>query len=390
VRRCVRRRRSSSRSEPLDEFVDEVTAFAHGLATERSKPLGDPAEAIAKRLAIGGIEEGGVLGERFEVFAHDGASFGGGEDDFSVEFGVLAEQSADHTQFEAVDGAGEFEAGGEVDILAAEKIAKSEGGEVAQGLDEGHRIVVDPGVHGDDDIAPGGELVEQPLAGFGIAAGASGHDLFIHGGGAGAEEGVQSDGWAGVGGQHGLQWCGFDAGKIGEEAGGREVWGERVDDGDRSIAGHRVDGGIVAGAEVGDVGPIRLIQAVYLVTGAFEPVGEVAAHFPGAADDEDASAGADWDAADLGGLADAGLAEDGAEEFFDVIGVQTGAGGLVAALGDEVFFAGGVVDGQVLGGFEGDDLVDGGVALGEQGDDLFVDGIDLPSQRLECGGCIRR
>lgn len=88
----------------------------------------------------------------------------------------------------------------------------------------------------------------------------------------------------------------------------------------------------------------------------------------------------------MGGLAHAGLAQDGAVEFLDVIGVQSGLGGLFAALGDEVFFAGGVIDREFLGVFEGDDLLDRGMSLAEEADDLLVDRIDLAPEGFEGGG----
>lgn len=168
--------------------------------------------------------------ERIDEFLEKGTPFGGSEDDIGVEFRVLAEEASDHAEFEAVDGAGELEAPGKVDVLVSEEVPEGEGGEVAEGLDEGHEPVMFRGVDGEDDVAPGGELVEEPLAGFGFAAGGGDDDLLVHAGGGGAEERVETDDGAGVELEHGGEGVGLDAGEVGENTVAGEVGGELLCD----------------------------------------------------------------------------------------------------------------------------------------------------------------
>ncbi len=222
--------REAGGSESFDKFLDEVIAFAHGLAAEGTEPAGDIAEVGAEGIAVSVFQQGKVAVERLDEFLEESAAFGGGEDDVGVEFGVLTEEASDHAEFEPVDGAGEFQATGEVDVLVPEEVTEGEGGEVAEGLDEGHEPVMFLGVDGEDDVAPCGELVEEPLAGLGFTAGCGDDDLLVHAGGGGSEEWVEADDGAGVVLEHGGEGVGLDAGEVGENTVAGEVGGELLCD----------------------------------------------------------------------------------------------------------------------------------------------------------------
>ena len=120
-----------------------------------------------------------------------------------------------------------------------------------------------------------------------------------------------------------------------------------------------------AGGQGSDAGPIVAVEEADVVVGLAEPGGEEAAHLAVAADDEDFGAGPDAATAEGVELADAGVAEDGAEEVFDVVGVEAGLGSLGAAGGDEVFLAGGMEGGEVVLLFDFGDLLDDLAAAAE-------------------------
>lgn len=124
-------------------------------------------------------------------------------------------------------------------------------------------------------------------------------------------------------------------------------------------------------------GPVAAVEEADVVVGLAEPVGEKPAHLALAADDEDLGAGPGAAAAQGAELADAGVAHHGAEEVFNVVGVEPGLGGLGAARGDEILLAGGVEGGEVVFLFDFGDLLDDLAAAGEEVHKLLVNGVDL-------------
>ena len=79
------------------------------------------------------------------------------------------------------------------------------------------------------------------------------------------------------------------------------------------------------------------------------------------------------------------MAEHGAKQVLDIVGVQPGVGGLGAAGGDEILFAGGVKRGQLVLLLDLGDLLDDLDSLGQELHQLSVNGVNLPAQFLKLG-----
>lgn len=369
----------------MDEFFDEEGAFAHGLFAEGPEPLGNLAEAGGEFLFVAAFDEGEVLLERLEVVLEQGEAFGGGEDDLGVKGRVLGEETAHHGELKAIDGAGKFEGAGDGDAARMEELAEGKGGEVAQGLDDAHDVIMLGGGGLNENVAPAGKLVEQPLALGSVPPGADHDDLLVHGDSSRAEKWVESDDRPGVVLEHSFKGLALEASDIGQDTRGGEMGGDLSRHGAGGGDGDAEQAQVNAICQGARVGPVVAVEEADVVVGLAEPGGEESAHLAVAANDKDLGTRPDAAAAEGVQLANAGMAQHGAEEVFDVVGVEPGLGGLGASGGDEVLLAGGVVGGEIMALLDLGDLLDDLAAAGEQLHELLIDGIDLSTESLETG-----
>ena len=306
----------------MDELFDEEGAFAHGLFAEGSEPVGDLAETSGELVFVAAFDQRENLLERLEVVLEQGEALGCGEDDLGVEGRVLGEETAYHGEFQAINWAGEFESTGDGDAAGMEELAEGKGGEVAQGLDDAHDVIVLGGGGFDQNVAPAGELVEEPLALGRVPPGTDDDDLLVHGDSGRAEKRVEPDDGAGVALEHGFERLALEAGDVRQDTRGREMGGDLSCRGAGDGDGDAEQAEVNAIRQGASVGPVIAVEEADVVVGLAEPGGEEATHLALTADNEDLGAGPNAAAAEGVQLADAGMAQHGAKEVFDVVRVE--------------------------------------------------------------------
>ncbi len=154
----------------MDQLLDDEGALAEGLFAEGPEPLRHVAEAGGELGFVSALDQAEVLLKGLDIVFEEGQALGRGENDLGIQGGVLGEEAPDHGQFEAVNGAGEFERAEDGNASGAEEVTEGKSGEVAEGLDDAHDVVMLIGGGFDQHVAPGCQLVQEPLAGVHLAA----------------------------------------------------------------------------------------------------------------------------------------------------------------------------------------------------------------------------
>ena len=257
---------------------------------------------------------------------------------------------------------------------------------MAQRLNEGHRLVVGPGLHLLQTRPPDGHLLQQPLAGGGLAPLTADDHLLGEARHVRPEHGVQPQHRPLVYRQHMGKRFTLDAGHVHQQAVLRQV-AEPVDHLAGDVDGHRHHHQPGAVQDLVGAWPIGLTQGFDPVAREAEQVAEQAAKLPLATDDHHL-AELRLHALEVvllvaGGLQNIGLAHHPAQHILDKVPRHPQCLGLGAAAGQHARLPIRCIDGQAVPAFHFPHFPHQGETGGQQINQLLVHRIYLVPEGIQ-------
>jgi len=355
---------------------------------QRPQPVLHAREVRQESVPIAAFVEVQHAAEQAVVAARQIPPGPGAEDDVGVEVRVLCEEAADHAQLQAVDGRAEGEHLVQVGPLLHQVQAVDEGGEMTLGLDGGHEAVVGLGLHVDREGAPDADLVQQPAAGVGVAAGTVGEDLLGQRRHRMAEHGVQAHDRPLMDVQHAHQRRCLDAGDVRQHRLRGQAAAQGVEHLEGYGDGHADQDQTRALEQRVGAGPVVPVEDAHGMARGLEEAREEPPHPAGAPDQHDRPGlwrGAPVPVLPLGPVR---IPHDAAQHVLDQVRSDPPRGGLVPARAQHGLLTLRRIDGQAPRRLERRDAHHHVAAPGEQADQLVVDAVDLFPQAVEFASCI--